>query len=39
MKNIRDRINDLLDNLAEILGLQPQAVPVPIKDHKGNKKK
>jgi hypothetical protein len=39
MKDLRDKIDKLLNNLTEILGLKPQAVPVPIKEYKGNKRK
>jgi len=39
MKGIRDKINDILDGLANVLGLQPQKIPVPVKNRNSRKKK
>ncbi len=39
IKNIRDKINDVLDDIAANLGLHPKAVPARAKNNKDRKKK
>lgn len=39
IKDIRDKINDALDDIAAKLGLQPNLIPVRVKSNKGRKKR
>ena len=39
IKGIRNKINNLIDDLAAQLGLQPKLIPVRVKSNKGRKKR
>ena len=39
VKGLKDRVVDLIDDIAELLGLQPRFIPVRAKDKDKEKKK
>ena len=38
-KGLKDRVVDLIDDIAELLGLQPRFIPVRVKNKNKEKKK